>query len=87
LNKSRSILYGLQKLFEAGRTVALELRCDKIVFAFVSGKSADGKVEYDACWCEMSDFTEGKCADVKLVDTCYIMDATAKLPKNPSGVA
>jgi hypothetical protein len=85
--KSRSIVYGLKKLFEAGRTVVLELRRDKNVFAFVPKNAADGKVEYDAWRCGFSDFKEGKCAAVKRVDTCYIMDATAKLPKNPSGVA
>jgi hypothetical protein len=78
-DKSRSIVYGLKKLFEAGRTVALELRRDKNVFAFVPRKRPDGKAEYDAWWCEMSDFKGGKCAAVKRVDTCCIMNATAKL--------
>jgi hypothetical protein len=75
--KSRSIVYGLKKLFEAGRIVVLELRRDKIMFAFVPRKSADGKAEYDAWWCEMSDFKERKCAAIKRVDTCYFMNATA----------
>jgi hypothetical protein len=85
--KSRSIVYGLKKLFEAGRTVVLELRRDKNVFAFVPKKTANGRVEYTAWWCEASGLTGGNCAALKSMDSCNIMDATAKLPKNPSGDA
>jgi hypothetical protein len=75
-----------EEAVRGGRTVLLELRREKNVVAFVPRKSADGKAEYDAWWCEMSDFKERKCATVRRVVTGYIMDATAKLPKNPSGL-
>jgi hypothetical protein len=65
----------------------LELRRDKNVFAFVPRKSADGKAEYDAWRCSLSKFDEGICAAVMREDTCYIIDAIAKDPKQPGVTA
>ena len=80
--KSRSIVYGLKKLFEARRTVVVELRRDGTVFAFVPTKRGD-QVEYEAWRCSTKDFDEANCAALMNEDACYIMDAVAKDPKRP----